>query len=68
MYLSGAFAGGLLGYYFNIYRQGGHILLGASGAVSSLISYYVLNNPTGKIYVQMVLPLPTWLVGALFIA
>jgi len=42
-------------------------IVGASGAVSAVIIYFVFLNPHAKILIWGVIPAPVWVVGALFL-
>jgi membrane associated rhomboid family serine protease len=53
--------------YHKYQDQYSYSALGASGAVSAVIFSYVLFEPTGKIYLYMVLGIPTWLFGILYL-
>ena len=45
LYSLGAISGGLAGFRYDICRRGCTHLLGASGAVSSIMSYFIYNYP-----------------------
>lgn len=41
--------------------------LGASGAISAIVAWTIINNPTGMVYLYFVIPIPTALFGVGFI-
>lgn len=65
-YLSAIVASGMFDY-LRFQNQYGYAALGASGAVSAVLFSYVLFEPTGKIYLYMVLGIPSWLFGILYL-
>ena len=42
-------------------------VVGASGAVSAVVIYFVFLNPQGKLLIWGIIPTPAWVVGALFL-
>jgi len=42
-------------------------IVGASGAVSAVVIYFVFLNPQAKLLIWGVIPTPAWVVGALFL-
>ena len=42
-------------------------IVGASGAVSAVVIYFVFLNPHAKLLIWGVIPTPAWIVGALFL-
>ena len=42
-------------------------IVGASGAVSAVVIYFVFLNPHAKLLIWGVIPTPAWVVGALFL-
>ena len=42
--------------------------LGASGATSAILFAFIVFNPTRTLYLFMILPLPAWLLGILYVA
>ena len=42
-------------------------IVGASGAVSAVVIYFVFLNPQAKLLIWGVIPTPAWIVGALFL-
>ena len=42
-------------------------IVGASGAVSAVVIYFVFLNPTAKLLIWGIIPTPAWVVGALFL-
>ena len=63
LYLAGAVGGGLLHLFSGGERAQG--VVGASGAVSALLAFFVANFPRERMLVfPLPLPLPAWAVGA----
>ena len=46
----------------------GGSIVGASGAVSAVVIYFVFLNPQAKLLIWGVIPTPAWVVGVLFLA
>lgn len=42
-------------------------MVGASGAVSAVVIYFVFQDPTAKLLIWGIIPTPAWVVGALFL-
>ncbi len=42
-------------------------IVGASGAVSAVVIYFVFLNPQAKLLIWGIIPTPAWVVGALFL-
>lgn len=42
-------------------------IVGASGAVSAVVIYFVFLNPQAKLLIWGIIPTPAWIVGALFL-
>ena len=49
------------------FGSGGSVV-GASGAVSAVVIYFVFLNPHAKLLIWGIIPTPAWVVGALFLA
>ncbi|HPK10728.1 MAG TPA: rhomboid family intramembrane serine protease [Saprospiraceae bacterium] len=41
--------------------------VGASGAISGLLYFFILHEPLSKLYFYFVLPIPAWLFGILYL-
>lgn len=53
--------------YFFVSPKDWHSGLGASGAVTTIVMLFVLNNPKQMLLLFMVVPVPAWVVGVLLI-
>ena len=42
-------------------------IIGASGAVSAVVIYFIFLNPNAKLLIWGIIPTPAWVVGALFL-
>ena len=48
-------------------RPGGGLLVGASGGIAGIILLFALNYPHVRVYIMGVLPVPAWLMAAVFL-
>ena len=69
VYLLSLVIGGTVwcGRYLLMGSEGGASLVGASGAVSTVIMLFILANPKRQLLLFFAIPAPAWAVGALFV-
>ncbi|OQR92028.1 serine protease family S54 [Thraustotheca clavata] len=67
LYLSSAVAASLCQIGYDSYQGRKTIMLGASGAVNAITSFYICAFPHSTIYIMAILPLPAYVAGGLFI-
>ena len=61
MYLAGAVLGGLAQWLWWVVRGEPGFVVGASGAVYTILAYYALRWPKRQILLWMVIPIPVWI-------
>ena len=66
-YLIAIVVGGLCFYLWEIATGGKNYCVGASGAVSAVVIYFIFLNPQSTLLLFGVVPTPAWLVGVLFL-
>ena len=49
------------------FASGPSAIVGASGAVSAVVIYFVFLNPQAKLMIWGVIPAPAWIIGAMFL-
>ena len=64
LYILGALMGGLISYQSDIKRKKFEFSLGASSAVFSLLTFFILYFPSSKIYLYGLIGIPAWALGA----
>ena len=66
LYLASGVAGGVFYLLFSLFRGGGGLCIGASGAVSGVVLYFCLIQPMAEILVIFI-PVRAWVFGAFWV-
>ena len=66
-YLTSIVVGGLVWLVMSLAAGGGGFIVGASGAVSAVIAYFIFMAPHAKLLVFGVIPVKAWGVGVFFL-
>ena len=66
-YLSSIVVGGLVWVLLGIFSGGAGFIVGASGAVSAVVAYFIFMAPQANILLFGVVPFKAWALGALFL-
>ncbi len=66
-YLCSIVVGGLAWLLMSLAYGGGGFIVGASGAVSAVVAYFIFMAPHVKIHLFGVLPVPAWGLGVFFL-
>ncbi|GIV23681.1 MAG: hypothetical protein KatS3mg025_1340 [Bacteroidia bacterium] len=65
--LTGLLGSGLLTLW-RYQRSPQHVSIGLSGVVNAVLFAFILHNPTAKLLIFFLLPMPAWLFALLYIA
>ncbi|OQR83896.1 serine protease family S54 [Achlya hypogyna] len=68
LYLGSAVVASLCQIAYDTYERRNSIMLGASGAVNAITSFYISAFPHSTIYIMAIVPVPAYVAGGLFIA
>jgi len=66
-YLSSIVVGGFAWLVLSLFSGGSAFIVGASGAVSAVVAYFIFMAPQAKLLVFGVIPAPAWAVGVFFL-
>ncbi|EQC35854.1 hypothetical protein SDRG_06604 [Saprolegnia diclina VS20] len=67
LYVGSAVVASLCQIAYDTYERRHSIMLGASGAVNAITSFYICAFPHSTIYIMAIVPLPAYVAGGLFI-